>query len=198
MLLESKGNCAFKKAGKDKGGGKPTLSMRRFPLSLFIYPKLCSFGLLLKMRCIFFTEQSFTDRRFCRLCNQFLPKTLRFSLQRHKSSRIRLEPNSWDNMPVLALELGTLFPDLAYAESVGFGLGLLVSSGFLGAKAGHSDQRFGRLCNQFLPKTLRFSLQRHKTPEFGFAEFWDCLPDFLWRNLVLALGKARQTLLFAK
>ena len=23
-----------------------------------------------------------------------------------------------------------------------------------------------------------------KTPEFGFAEFWDCLPDFLWRNLV--------------
>ena len=28
------------------------------------------------------------------LCNQFLPKTLRFSLQRHKSSRIRLSPNS--------------------------------------------------------------------------------------------------------
>ena len=36
--------------------------MRRFPLSLFIYPKLCSFGLLLKMRCIFFTEQPFTDQ----------------------------------------------------------------------------------------------------------------------------------------
>ena len=32
--------------------------------------------------------------RFGRLCNQFLPKTLRFSLQRHKSSRIRLTPNS--------------------------------------------------------------------------------------------------------
>ncbi len=46
------------------------------------------------MRCIFFTEQPYTDRRFCRLCNQFLPKTLRFSLQRHKSSRIRLTPNS--------------------------------------------------------------------------------------------------------
>ena len=38
------------------------LSMRRFPLSLFIYPKLCSFGLLLKMRCIFFTEQPYTDQ----------------------------------------------------------------------------------------------------------------------------------------
>ena len=64
--------------------------MRWFPLSLFIYPKLCSFGLLLKMRCIFFTEQSFTDRRFCRLCNQFLPKTLRFSLQRHKTREFGL------------------------------------------------------------------------------------------------------------
>ena len=35
-----------------------------------------------------------------------------------------------------------------------------------------TELRFGSLCNQFLPKTLRFSLQRHKTPEFGEAEFW--------------------------
>ena len=34
--------------------------------------------------------------------------------------------------------------------------------------------RFGRLCNQFLPKTLRFSLQRHKTAKS--AAFCGCLP----------------------
>ena len=28
-----------------------------------------------------------------------------------------------------------------------------------------------------------------KAKEFGEAEFWDCLPDFLWRNLVSALEK---------
>ena len=36
----------------------------------------------------------FAGFRFCRLCNKVLPKTLRFSLQRHKSSRIRRKPNS--------------------------------------------------------------------------------------------------------
>ena len=41
-----------------------------------------------------------------------------------------------------------------------------------------TELRFGSLCNQVLPKTLRFSLQRHKTPEFGEAEFSDCLPVF--------------------
>ena len=38
------------------------------------------------------------------------------------------------------------------------------------------DQRFCRLCNLGLPNKQRFSLQRHKTPEFGEAEFSDCLP----------------------
>ena len=46
---------------------------------------------------------------------------------------------------------------------------------------------FGRLCNQFLPKTLRFSLQRHKS-----CAFCGYLPVFLWRNLVLALGKQKK------
>ena len=59
---KAKETALLKKQAKFKGEGKPTLSMRRFPLSLFIYPKLCSFGLLLKMRCIFFTEQSYTDQ----------------------------------------------------------------------------------------------------------------------------------------
>ena len=35
---------------------------------------------------------------------------------------------------------------------------------------------FGRLCNQFLPKTLRFSLQRQKAQEFCKAEFLESLP----------------------
>ena len=38
-------------------------------------------------------------------------------------------------MPVLALELGTLFPNSAQAEFVGFGLRRLERNGFLGAKA---------------------------------------------------------------
>ena len=85
LLVKQGKTLLFSKVVKYKGEGKPTLSMRWFPLSLFIYPKLCSFGLLLKMRCIFYTEQSFTDQCFCRLCNLGLSKKLRFSLQRHKS-----------------------------------------------------------------------------------------------------------------
>ena len=62
QLLKKQGNSTFCKVVKQKGEGKPTFSTRSFPLSLFIYPKLCSFGLLLKMRCIFFTEQSCGDQ----------------------------------------------------------------------------------------------------------------------------------------
>ena len=39
-----------------------------------------------------------------------------------------------------------------------------------------SCANFGSLCNLGLSKKLRFSLQRHKTREFGEAEFSDCLP----------------------
>ena len=39
-----------------------------------------------------------------------------------------------------------------------------------------TELRFGSLCNLGLSKKLRFSLQRHKTREFGEAEFSDCLP----------------------
>ena len=108
----------FCKVVKQKGEGKPTFSTRSFPLSLFIYPKLCSFGLLLKMRCIFFTEQSFTDQGsspgppmpvFCvhrasfwhrkshLLCKRLVPK-----LQNSA------KPNSGDSLPVLANETGGL------------------------------------------------------------------------------------------
>ena len=39
-----------------------------------------------------------TEFRFRRLCNFDLPNKQRFSLQRHKSTRIRLVPNSWDSL----------------------------------------------------------------------------------------------------
>ena len=110
---------------------------------------------------------------------RFCQKKQRFSLQRHKSSRIRHSPNSGT---VRRFSPWNVFPLMEPAVR-GFGLRLLISQGFLGAKAGHSDQRFGCLCNQVLPKTLRFSLQRHKTPEFGEAEFWDSMSVFLWRDL---------------
>ena len=71
---------------------------------------------------------------FCSLCNQVLPKTLRFSLQRHKAQEF-CKAEFLDSMPVLALELGTLFPNSAQAEFGGFGSRLLVRYGFLDAKA---------------------------------------------------------------
>ena len=89
-------------------------------------------------------------------------------------------------MPVLALELGTLFVGFglgrlisqsflgAKAEFVGFGSRLLVSNGFLCAKA----ERFGRLCNQVLPKKQLSSLQRLKTPEFGFRRILELFAGF--------------------
>ena len=69
---------------------------------------------------------------------------------------------------------------------------LLVRQGFLGAKAGHSDQRFGCLCNPGLLKTLRFSLQRHKTPEFGFRRILGLFAGFFmeesWFGFLIAGG----------
>ena len=41
---------------------------------------------------------------------------------------------------------------------------------------------FRRLCNFDLPNKQRFSLQRHKAPEFGEAEFWDCTPVSCFTN----------------
>ena len=77
-------------------------------------------------------------------------------------------------MPVLALELGTLFVGFglgrlisqsflgAKAGFVGFGLGRLVRQNYLGAKAGHSDQRFGieilMLCANALCQNSRIRL----------------------------------------
>ena len=90
------------------------------------------------------------------------------------------KPNSGDSLPVFALEC------FSANETGGLGLwlgafGPLGGQGFIGAKASldprtpcfcGTELRFGSLCNLGLSKKLRFSLQRHKTPEFGEAEFW--------------------------
>ena len=86
--------------------------------------------------------------RFCRLCNQVLPNTLRFSLQRQKAQEF-CKAEFLNSMPVDALELGTLFPNSAQAEFGSFGLRLLISQGFLGAKAGHSDRAARRVEESF-------------------------------------------------
>ena len=48
------------------------------------------------------------------------------------------------------------------------------------ASLGRHD-RFGRLCNLGLPKTLRFSLQRHKTPD-STPEFYGGILFWLWES----------------
>ena len=50
-----------------------------------------------------------TELRFGSLCNLGLSKKLRFSLQRHKSSRIRHSPNSGDSLPVSAFASGNSY-----------------------------------------------------------------------------------------
>ena len=110
------------------------------------------------MQCIFFTEQSYTDQRFGRLCNQVLPKTLRFSLQRHKAPEFGLRRilGWFAGFLLLRLETPVLLAALCKSSRIlqsrilgefagsrlgtwhavsGFGLGLLVRQVFLGAKA---------------------------------------------------------------
>ena len=71
-------------------------------------------------------ETGFLIRGFGSLCNLGLSKKLRFSLQRRKTREFG-EAEFWDCTPVLAFETGIFFR--------GFGLGLLRSQGFIGAKA---------------------------------------------------------------
>ena len=82
--------------------------------------------LLLKMRCIFFTEQSYTDQRFGCLCNPGLLKNCVF-LCKGKKLKNSAKQNSWRVCRFSLWNSGAVS---------GFGLGLLVSRGFLGAKAG--------------------------------------------------------------
>ena len=83
----------------------------------------------------------------------------------------------WDCTPVLANETGGL----------GLWLGAFEKSRLYRCQSTPgppmpdfcgTELRFGSLCNLGLSKKLRFSLQRHKAPEFGEAEFWDSLPVF--------------------
>ena len=75
-----------------------------------------SFSALEKQGKLYFFKSSQTsrERRFGSLCNQVLPKTLRFSLQRHKTAK---SCAFCDSLPVLALELGTPHPNSAPLNS---------------------------------------------------------------------------------
>ena len=87
----------------------------------------------------------------------------------------------------------------------GFGLGLLVSQGFIGAKA-----PLDPLCRFFVAQSFAFydclpgerqTEESYMIPEHRALGAKACHPDRAvgeWRDLVLAFGKARQTLLFAK
>ena len=103
-----------------------------------------------------------------RLCNQFLPKTLRFSLQRHKSCKklcfLRLFAGFFMEESCRGFFASNWLcskPGRSLCERIK--LTFATAPGCLHSLSLGRHDRFGRLCNQFLPKTLRFSLQRHKS-----------------------------------
>ena len=102
------------------------------------------FGIEILMLCANALCQNCKKLRFLRLYAGFL--FYQRPVQKLQNSAFA---EFWDCTPVLALECfsaygtGGLYPNSAQGEFWGFGLRLLISQGFLGAKAGHSDQRFG-------------------------------------------------------
>ena len=103
---------AFEKSGLYRCQSAPGPPMPCFVAQSFV---LAAFATLVCQRnCVFLCKDTKlkivmpcfcgTELRFRRLCNFDLPNKQRFSLQRHKSTRIRLVPNSWIVMPVFALE----------------------------------------------------------------------------------------------
>ena len=141
------------------------------------------FGLGLLVRQVFLgAKAGHSDQRFGRLCNLGLPKKLRFYLQRHKSCK---------KLRFLRLFAGFFMEESWFGFLIAGGLcskpgrflceriklTFAIAPGCLSplASLGRHD-RFGRLCNLGLLKTLRFSLQRHKTQEFCKAEFLDSTP----------------------
>ena len=81
-------------------------------------------------------ETGFLIRGFGSLCNLGLSKTLRFSLQRHKTAK---SCAFCDSLPVFALEC------------------------FSANETGFLIRGFGSLYNLGLPKEQRFFLERHKS-----------------------------------
>ena len=109
---------------------------------------------------------------FCRLCNQFLPKTLHFSLQRHKSCKkcsfLRLFAGFFMEESCFGfLIAGGLCSKLGRSLCERIKLTFATAQGCLHSLSLGRHDRFGRLCNLGLSKKQRFSLQRHKTREFG-------------------------------
>ena len=113
-----------------------------------------------------------------------------------KSSRIRRKPNS-----------GTVrrFSPLKPAFFSGLWLGAFGRSRLYRCQSVPgppmpcfcgTELRFGSLCNLGLSKKLRFFFA--KAQNCKKLRFLRLYAGVLWRNLVFAFGKARQTLLFAK
>ena len=167
--------------------------------------------LLLKMRCIFFTEQPYTDplhrpALLPPLQSVFAKDTAFFSAKAQNSGiRLSRIPGIVCRFPAFASGNSCFIssPVQKLKNSAkqnswrvcrfslwnsgavsGFGLGLLVSSGFLGAKAGHSDQRFGT--ETALPCANALCQNCKKLC------FLRLYAGVLWRNLVLAFGKQRK------
>ena len=88
-------------------------------------------------------------------------------------------------------------PNSAQAEFAGFGLRRLERNGFLCAKAGHSDQRFGieilMLCANALCQNSRI---RH-SPNSGTVRRNFMAPEF-YGDIFFCFGKARETTLLKK
>ena len=59
-------------------------------------------------------RQKFKREAFWLPLQPWFVKKTAFLSAKAQNSGIRLAPNSWDNMPVLALELGGLRPDLVW------------------------------------------------------------------------------------
>ena len=119
-----------------------------------------------------------------RLCSELLWLPLRPGFAKKNSVSLckgtklqnSAKPNSWDCLPVFALECfsanetGVFFPEFSSAEFVGFGSRLLVRYGFLDAKAGFVGFGLGRLVRQsYLGAKAGLSLQSRfdKTPLYS-------------------------------
>ena len=104
-----------------------------------------------------------TELRFCRLCNLDLPNKQRFSLQRHKSSRIRHSPNSGTvrRFPVLPTPCAKTreFGEAEFSDC----LPVSALECFSANETGFLIRGFGSLYNLGLPKEQRFFLERHKS-----------------------------------
>ena len=161
-----------------------------------------------------------TELRFGSLCNLGLSKKLRFSLQRHKSTRIRLMPNSWDSyagflwhralvLLLLKKQANSTFCKVVKQKGEAFWhrnspllCKRLVPKLQNSAKPNSGDSlpvsSFAAFATGFCQKKQRFSLQRHKSsrirrkPNSGTVRRFSPLKPAFFSGLWLgAFGRSR-------